>query len=401
MSDTSLVITGSSTVSSLGIGNDLLPNGLNSDGNITNIKSFEFHEFDHDVPCFQIPDFNPRDILGKKGMRTKDRATKILLATMELGFKKQLDLNNETDKPGIVIGTSFGSVQSIGDFLSDSIENGVNAVNPMLFANTVINSPTGQANIRYNVKTLSTTISTGFNSGIDAVIYACDYIKRGYVPLIITGGFEEISYYSMLGLKLSGALSQSNTIRPFSKKADGVIVGEGCAMFLIETTENAVVSGRKILAEIIGYSNAFDSKQGRFGFNPRGEGARYTIEQALSSAKIRPDDIDFIVSSGSGNPYGDDMESAVLTSIFNNTPVTAYKIKTGECYGASGPISLACALSDIENRRITGTGISYEVKNNINLISETKNEFQSRYVLITSFSCDGYCSSIIIKKQDY
>ncbi|MGD9201019.1 MAG: beta-ketoacyl synthase N-terminal-like domain-containing protein [Chitinispirillia bacterium] len=400
MSDVSLVITGSSTVSSLGIGNDLLPNGLDSGGNITNIKKFDFHEFDHDIPCFQIPDFDPCCILGKKGMRTKDRATKILLSTLEMGFKERLDLYKEKDKPGIVVGTSFGSVQSIGDFLSDSIVNGVNAVNPMLFANTVINSPTGQANIRYDVKTLSTTISTGFNSGIDAVIYACDYIKRGYSPVIITGGLEELSYYSILGLKLSGTLSQTNTIQPFSKNADGIIVGEGCAMFSIETEKNAETSGKKILAEIAGYSNAFDPNQGRFGFNPSGEGAKYTIEQALYSANIRSCDIDFIVSNASGNPYGDDMESNVITSIFNNTPVVAYKIKTGECYGASGPLSLACALSDMKNSRITGTGVSYETRNNINLVSETKNKFKSRYVLVTSFSCDGYCSSIIIKKHD-
>ena len=146
----------------------------------------------------------------------------------------------------------LSEVCSIGDFLSDSIVNGVNSVNPRAFANTVINSPTGNSNIRFDAKNLSATIATGFNSGIDALIYAFDYIQRGYIDRIVAGGLEEISYYSLLGLSRTGLISPSANIRPFAIDSDGIVVGEGCALFHLETEEAAKQRGAQIQAEIIG-----------------------------------------------------------------------------------------------------------------------------------------------------
>ncbi len=397
MNDTKLVITGVSSISSLGVGYNAMVSGLSCTPATTPVQSFEFHELDNEIPCFRIPGFDPVEILGKKGLRTKDLATKILLAAMELEFKERFDSDPVETKPGIAVGTSFGSVQSIGDFLSDSIVNGVNAVNPMLFANTVINSPTGNANIRYNVKTLSATISSGFNAGIDALIYACDHIRCGHCSAIVAGGLEELSYYTLMGMDRSGLLSKTDSIRPFSPDSKGTVMGEGCALFLIETQESAQAHGATIIAEIAGYDNAFDPHDGIPGFNPQGEGARHSIREALSMAHITPNEISFVASGGNGAPSGDTMESAVISAELENTPVTAYKARTGECYGASGALSCACAIADMKNNRICGTGSSYEVTNNVNLISETVENTQSEYALITSFSREGNCSSLILK----
>ena len=397
MNGIKLVLTEASSVSTLGIGFDVMSKNLPEKQELSRVKSFEFHELDKETPCFRIRDFDPVSILGKKGLRNKDLATKILLSTLELGFKERFEIENEDDKPGIVIGTSFGSIQSIGDFLSDSIVNGVNAVNPMAFANTVINSPTGNANIRYGVKTLSSTVTTGFNASIDALIYAADYIRCGHLPAIVAGGLEEISYYALLGMDRSGLLSKSDTAKPFAKDADGIIMGEGCALFLVETEESAKAHGVNSIAEIAGYCSAFDPADGKPGFNPDGEGARYTIEQALKMAEVEAATIDFIASGGNGMPSGDRMESAVITSVFGDKPVTAYKAKTGECYGASASLSLACAISDMKNKRISGTGNSYEVQNDINLVSETIENQESEYAILTSFSFEGNCASLVIK----
>lgn len=397
MNDMKLVITKVSSITTLGIGFDALAGGLVEKPVLSSVKSFEFHEFESEIPCFRINDFDPVAILGKKGLRTKDLATKILLATLELGFKERLENETEDTKPGIVVGTAFGSIQSIGDFLSDSIVNGVNAVNPMAFANTVINSPTGNANIRYNDKTLSSTISTGFNSGMDALIYTCDYIRSGHLPAIVAGGLEEISYYTLLGMERSGVLSQSGIAKPFAEDADGITMGEGCALFLVETEESAKAHDASVIAEIAGYCSAFDPGDGKAGFNPDGEVARYTIEQALKTSDIDAAAIDFIASGGNGLLSGDTMESSVITSVFGDTPVAAYKAKTGECYGASTSLSLACAISDMKNNRISPTGLSYNVQNGINLVSEAKENVQSEYALVTSFSYEGNCAALVVK----
>ncbi len=399
MSNSNLVITGTSSISTLGIGFEEMAKNLATGSKPSSVKAFEFHELDRETACFRLPEFVPAEILGKKGLRTKDLATKILLATMELQFKERFESEPLESKPGIVVGTAFGSVQSIGDFLSDSIVNGVNAVNPMLFANTVINSPTGNANIRYGVKTLSTTVSTAFNAGVDSIIYSCDHIRCGYLNAIVVGGLEEVSYYTLLGLERSGVLSQSGESKPFAVDADGMVIGEGCAMFFVETAESAQAHGASPVVEIAGYCNAFDPAEGPSGFNPEGEGARYVIEQTLAMAGVDASAVDFIAAGGNGSVAGDTMESKVLSDIFGDTPVAAYKALTGECYGASSTLSLACAIADMKAKRVSGVGSEYAVSNNINLVSTSLSDKESEYALCTTFSCDGNCSALLIKNR--
>lgn len=395
--ETKLVITAVNSISSLGIGYDKIQDGLNGAKNISKVKDFEFHNLDSEKSAYKVTEFDPKEILGKKGLRTKDHSTKLLLSTIELGFKDIIEAETEENRPGLAAGTCFGSVQSIGDFLCDSIENGVQKVNPMLFANTVINSPTGNANIRYDIKTLSATISDGFNSSIDSVIYTCDHIRSGYMPAIIAGGVEEVSYYALLGFDRSGVLSSKEEARPFASDSDGVVMGEGAAFFLIETEESAKAHGRTAIVEIAGYASAFDPADGKVGFNPDGEAAKYVVEQAIKEAGISSADISFVASDASGFLSGDKMEAKVIKEVFGTeTPVTAYKANTGECYGASSVINMACAISDMENGKISGTGSKYDTVSDINLVTETIDK-KSDYVAITAFSFDGNVAALILK----
>lgn len=368
---------------------------ISSPPGLSSVKDFEFHSFDDPVLCRTVKGFDPVEILGKKGLRNKDHATKLLLGTFEKSFKEILSDQDEQRRPGFCIGTAFGSLQSIGDFLSDSIVNGVNSVNPQAFANTVINSPTGNANIRYMVRNLSTTISTGFNAGLDSIIYAKDYISRNYLSRIIAGGLEEISYYWLLGLMRSGMISEEGEAKPLCVTSDGIIPGEGCALFLIENEDEAFGNGSQPRAEIAGEASGFDPLL----LSGRSDGSTGAgiIEKALFNAKISAEAIDFVASGGSGHYFTDKVECAAIQTVFkNNVPVTAYKHAIGECYGASGALITALALRDMKNGTISGTGLSYETINGINLVSESI-KAAPEYVLVTSFSCEGNCSAIVLR----
>jgi 3-oxoacyl-(acyl-carrier-protein) synthase len=395
-----IVITSVSAISCLGKNLDEISASLSRPPAPGSIKDFGFHSLDTPQSCYCINDFDPEPILGKKGLRTKDRATKLLLSALELGFKDMFESTPESDRPGLCIGTSFGSVQSIGDFLSDAIVNGFHNVNPQAFANTVINSPASNANIRYLSRSLSSTVSTTFNAGLDAIAYACMFLRQGYAPWIVAGGLEELSYYALTGLSKSGVLSQSGSMLPFGVAANGTVPGEGCAVFCLETEEHAQARGATIIAELAGVASCFDPVKGPQGFNPDGAGALHVIQQAFGQAGIHASDIDCIAANANGIPAGDAMESAALNYFFPTTPVTAYKSKTGECIGASPCLSLACACADMKASRITGTGSAYPLKNPVNLVFETKNAVPVEYTLINSFACDGYCGSIVLKNRN-
>ncbi len=374
---------------------DAVAKNLTTRPTVSEIKDFEFHQFDEPLKAYCVESFDPVEILGKKGLRNKDFATKLLLCTMENNLKDLMDTKDETKRPGLCIGTTFGSLQSIGDFLSDSIVNGVTNVNPQAFANTVINAPTGQANIRYLTRNLSTTVSTGFNSGLDALIYANDHIACDYLPQLIAGGLEELSYYELLGFLRSAMISSSGMAKPFSSASDGIVPGEGCALFLLENQEQAFNNNKKPLVEIIGTASGFDPNVflNRSDYSV-GSGV---ISQALEDAEITADQIDFVASSGSGHPVSDYFESMAISTVFTKqTPVTAYKQILGECYGASGALITACAISDMKKGTISGIDEQYETTNKIELVKGVHSK-PSSYVLVTSFSCEGNCSAIVLK----
>jgi 3-oxoacyl-(acyl-carrier-protein) synthase len=398
MNNVKLVITGIESVCAAGVGFEQLKQNLPGQPKVSSVKDYEFHQLDQQTPCFKA-EFDPEAVLGKKGLRTKDWSTKLLLSAMEPLFKDQYVDVPQEEKPGISIGTAFGSLQSIGDFLSDSIVNGVNAVNPMQFANTVINSPTGNANIRYEVRSHSSTLATSFNAGIDAIIYACDHIRSGYLPAIVAGGLEEISYYGLLGLLRSGVLSRGGVMLPFGRSADGMVMGEGCAVLRIETEESARSRGAAIIAEIAGYSNAFDPEAPLSGYNPAGEGCRHTMLEACERAGITTSAIDFVASSANGTPGGDRMEADAIHAIFGNVPVTAYKSRLGETWGASGSLAVACTIADMQQKRITGLPQKYDTVGEANVVVGTTENIASEYALVNACSCDGNCASIVIRKR--
>lgn len=389
-----VVITEVAAISALGMGFEKMASAMTEPPYRATVKDFEFHQFEKEISVFPIHGFDPVEVLGKKGLRTKDNATKLLLGTFEM-LKQVMETPDEKDRPGICIGTAFGSIQSIGDFLSDSIVNGVSNVNPQAFANTVINSPTGNANIRYMARNLSATIATGFNAGIDALIYSCDYIRKGYLDRIASGGLEEISYYSLLGLMRTGILSTGESLRPFALDSDGCLMGEGCAIFILETEDSARKHGAAVLAEIAGTGNAFDPDSAQNGKSD-GRSAAYAVLSACKEAGIQISDIDFIASGANGNPRTDRLEAAAIKALGINIPVTAYKYFTGECYGAGGALNALCALSDLKNGRISGIDANYQTLENIPLVKTTMIK-DSTYALVLSCSCDGNCSAIILK----
>ena len=394
MSTPRIVVTATGALCVLGTTSASVRQGLAAWPAAGSLKSFPFHEFDRDTPCFRAYDFDPPAVLGKKGLRLKDRATKLLLGVLEQEFRELLATFDPEGIPGICVGTAFGSLQSIGDFLSDSIVNGVNNVNPQLFANTVINAPTGNANIRYGVRTLSATVATGFNAGLDAIIYAADQIRMGYYPAIVAGGLEELSYYSILGLARTGVLSHSGRMRPFAPDTDGYVPGEGCGLVLLESLEHARSRGASILAEVSGVANTFDFATGN-QTDLRGEGARAAITQACSMAGIAPPQLSLVAASANATPGTDALEGALLRELAPDVPVAAYKAKTGECYGASPALNLVCSLLDAARGSVSPTANGFTPIAGINLEGGAQLGSGS-HILVNAFSCEGNCSCIVL-----
>jgi 3-oxoacyl-(acyl-carrier-protein) synthase len=391
------VITKINTVCSCGIGFDELKNNIAKEISAVQIQNFEMYDLPGAQYVFTIPNFEPKDILGKKGLRTLDKSTKLLMCAIETGFKEYLDGLPQEDKPGLVVGTAFGSFESIGNFVTDSLRFGVGAVNPGLFGNTVINSPAGNANIRYDLKNLSGTVSTGFTSGLEGLIFTCDYILQGYLPSVIYAGLEEASVYQFWTAINENCLSKDSKIRPFAQTPQGYVLGEGVSTMLVENENYAKKNNREIIASVAGYASGFDPDMD-FGTNSNGDVLEYVVREAISKAKISIDDVAFAASSANGSGI-DLVEAKVISRVFGDKiPVACYKQKFGETWGAGGALAVAAAIADLQKKSVSPIFTDgYSKVDGINIVKKSELAINKDYAVILSLSPYGNCAAVVIK----
>jgi 3-oxoacyl-[acyl-carrier-protein] synthase II len=368
--DRKIVITGIGVLSPIGIGKDAFCEALfQGKTGFKTISLFDTSSFNvHSAG--EISDFDPVSFLGKKGLRTLDRSTRLLSSAAKLAIEDahlQIDEQN-TNSIGVSIGTTFGSLHSISQFDREGLIEGPRFVNPSHFPNTVINSPASQVSIRFKIKGFNTTISTGFCASLDAVSYAADFIKLNRADVVLAGGVEELCEETFLGFYRLGCLSGSGGSEPiccpFDARRNGVILSEGAAVLILEDEDHALRRGANILATIHGYGNSFDP-MADMGFTHSGKGLFNAITLALQDASLSSGDIDYISASANSTKGLDRMETNIIKELFgesaHNIPVSSIKSMVGESFSASGALSLTAAVGAIQKGVIPPT-VNYQEK---------------------------------------
>ena len=409
-----IVITGIGVLASNGIGKDDFWNALEK--GVSGIK--EVTLFDTSTTrsklAGEISDFRPEDILGKKGLRTLDRSTKLVncaakLALDDASIKEPLS-EDEANVFGVSLGSAMGSVWSISEFDKETLREGPRAVNPALFPNTVMNSPASHISIRFNIKGFNSTISTGFCSSIDAIYYAMNMLELYDYEAVLAGGVEELCEQTYKGFHKIGHLAGSREGKlelncPFDKRRNGIVVGEGAAIFILETLDHAKKRGTRIYAEIAGYGTSFDPKSKNI-YSPKAKGATEAMQYALKDAGLEPQDIDYISASANSTLDCDVMEARAVESVFKKKsrkiPISSIKSMLGESFSASGAMNFAASLGVIKKDFLPPT-INYEKidkRCGLDCVPNKARKKKANKVLINSFSPTGNNSSLVMSRYE-
>lgn len=404
--DKGIVITGIGILSPIGIGRDSYWEGL-AQGKTGFKKISLFDTSGFNVHLAGEIDFDPVQFLGKKGLRDLDRSIKLVNSAAKLALDDSRLQITEDNSPrcGVAIGATFGSLHSISQFDRTGLIEGPRSVNPSHFPNTVLNSPASQISIRFNIKGFNTTISTGFCAGLDAIYYAADFIRLNRADAILTGAVEELCEETFLGFHTLGYLSGTDGTEPiscpFDKRRNGVILSEGAAVLVVEDKEHAIKRGADILAQILGYGNAFDPLNNR-GYNPQGTGLKNAINIALKDAALKPDEIDYICSSANSTKELDRMETRVIKDIFGDyaykIPLSSIKSMVGESYSASGAFSMVAAIGALQNGLIPPT-VNYNEKDSecdLDYVPNISREKKVNRVLVTAADPYGQNTAIVL-----
>ncbi len=250
---------------------------------------------------------------------------------------------------------------------------------------------------RFGIKGIVNTINTACSSSANAIMYGSRLIKKGLAKKVIIGGTDSLAKFTINGFNSLHILSPG-LCAPFDNNRNGLNLGEGAAFLVLEGEKD--IGNKKIVAEVKGYANANDA------FHPstlseNGDGPFLAMEKALTCADLKPSDIDFINTHGTGTENNDEVESKAMIKLFNTKipPFTSTKSNIGHTLGASGAIEAVYCILNLLHQEIYPSLNFKEVITSTGLIPEQLYyKTKLKNVMSNSFGFGGNCSSLIFSK---
>src|ERR1700733_2514262 len=260
----------------------------------------------------EVKGFNPLDFMDKKEARKMGRFIHFALAAShEALLHSGLKIDSSTaERVGVYIGSGIGGFDVIEREHTAMLNGCPRKISPFFIPATIANLAAGQVSIRYGALGPNEATSTACTTSAHSVGNAYRTIERDDADVIIAGGAEAaIPPMGVGGFAAMRALSTRNTdpehaCRPFDKDRDGFVCGEGAGILIMEDLDHAKARGAKILAEIIGYGMSADAFH-ITGMPEDGDGCYRAMENALNSAHLKPEQIDYVNAHATSTPLGD------------------------------------------------------------------------------------------------
>ncbi len=353
-----------------------------------------------------MKDFAPQAYLGDRNIRPLDRTGRLAAVGVELALADaQWPVAARRERGvGLILGTMFCSVRTIGEFDRRAQQAGPEYASPLDFSNTVLNAAAGQVAIWHGLPGVNTTIASGAVSGLHAIGYAATLIRTGRASVLVAGCVEEVCFESCFGYLRAGLLAKQRAdapgapgcATPFDARRTGTALGEGAAFLVLEEEEVALARGARILGRIDGLASAYDPRSEAEHGSP--EGLTYAIGRALADASLTASDIGAVASSASGSPVQDRREaSAIRATIGPSTPVTATKSMFGETLGASGALNAIAMVQSLRAGRLPGIVGLGDIDPTIDLaLSPTVQPIKGRRGLVTAVAPEGNCHALVL-----
>ncbi len=295
-------------------------------------------------------------------------------------------------KSGVVLGTSGGGLQTQDENFRKVYEAGKNRVHPFVIPRLMNNAAASHLSMLHGITGPSYTVSTACASSNHAMGQAFHMIRAGMADTMLTGGSEAMLCFG--GIKAwEGLRVMSKTgCRPFSANRDGMVQGEGAAVFVFEALDVAEARGAEILAEVAGFSMTSDASD---IVMPNQNGATRAMQGALSDAGLAPEDIGYINAHGTGTLGNDRTESAAIHEVFGpqaqNLPVSSTKSMHGHLIGGTGAVELLACIMALREGIIAPT-INHDQPDpacNLNVVPNVAQQAKPRATLSNAFAFGG------------
>ncbi|MDA0170262.1 beta-ketoacyl-ACP synthase II [Solirubrobacter taibaiensis] len=302
-------------------------------------------------------EFEPTEHLSVKEVRRADRFTQFALvagdeALAEAGWSDELPY--EGDRIASILGTGIGGIGTLERGKELLIESGPKKVPPLSVPLMMSNAAAAAVSMRFKLLGPCHGIVSACSGGADAIGAAKMMIESGLVDAVVTGGSEAaLTPLSNAAFAALDALSDLGISRPFDKDRDGFVMGEGGAILILETRENAEKRGAKILGTLRGYGASADAYH-LTAPDKDGGGPSRAMKAAMKDAGITPDDIVYVNAHGTSTGLNDAAETKALKTALGDrayeVPISSLKSSIGHLLGAAGAVEAVATILALRDR---------------------------------------------------
>jgi 3-oxoacyl-[acyl-carrier-protein] synthase II len=404
MKERRIVITGIGAVTSIGVGKEEFWNNLlagrtgMADVELFDTSAYNVHR------GAEVKGFDAQQHVFKQDVKSMGRASHFAIAAARLALQDaSFDLTTiNPDRVGVSIGTTTGEQQEIDRFDDSYVSGEMEKEGAGFISRYSCHVISGRVASEFNLSGINLMIPGACAAGNYAIAQAFDVVRSRRAEVMLAGGTETFSRVIFTGFARLGAIAP-DVCKPFDRNRKGMIPGEGAAVLVLETVEQALERGARIYAEIGGYGLSCDAYH-ITAPHPDGEGAARAMEKGLAVSGLGTDDVSYISAHGTGTQVNDRLETVAIKRVFKEgaytRPVSSIKSMLGHTMGAASAIEAgACALA-VYNDRIPPTMNLEEADPECDLdyVPNMARECRVDVAMNNAYGFGGYNSSLILRK---
>lgn len=406
-----VVITGLGAISGIGkTVDENWHNVVNAVSGVGPVTLFDASDFLVQIAC-EVKNFRPEEYMPAKETRRRDRFEQFASVAAGQAIAQSgitIDRFNP-ERIGVIVSSAIGGLTVLQENIPLIEREGPRKVSPFAIPMLMANGAAGMIAIDYGFTGPCFSVTSACASGADGIGTAWRLIKSGLIDLAVSGASEAtITPIGMASFDRIGATSRRNedysmTPQPFDKNRDGLVMGEGAAVLVLESESHARQRGAVILAELAGYGSTADAYHITAPAENGAGGARAMVA-ALESARLNPSEVDYINAHGTATPLNDISETRAIKAAFGELayqiPVSSTKSVTGHMMGATG------ALEAVFCTRIVGEGIipptahyaTPDPECDLDYVPNEARQSTVNIIISNSFGFGGHNAVLVIKK---
>jgi len=331
-----------------------------------------------------------------------DRFTQFaLIAAREALQDSGIELTSRlAESTAVITGSSVGGQSSQDDGFADLYRLNKGRVHPLTIPRTMANAGASLISMEFGIVGPAYTISTACSSSNHALGHAFRLVRDGEAEMAIAGGSEAPFSFGLLKAWEAMRVISPDTCRPFCTDRRGMILGEGAAMFVLESREAARARGARIHAEVAGFGMSADAHHIT---QPSVEGPARSMRGALRDAGLQPEQIGYINAHGTGTPGNDPCEARAIRAVFGDhadrIAVSSTKSMHGHALGAAGALEAFATLMALEEGILPPTAnfTKLDPECNLDVIQNHARPDRVEYAISNSFAFGGLNAVLAFK----